>query len=458
MVILIAEDEAAIRQTLIDALGSDHRVIACENGEQAIEELKKTAIDLVITDNQMPGVTGMELIRLGKTLSPTTSFLLVTAFGSVKQAVEAIQAGADDYLIKPFDLSELDHRIRRIEDLRAWKAQSILTADSRKTAPRLIGKSAAIQRAQEFIETVSSAASPVLITGASGTGKEVLAKSIHETGNRGNQPFIAINCAALVENLLESELFGHEKGAFTGAASAKPGKFELAGRGTIFLDEIGELAPSIQAKLLRVLQEKEFFRVGGTRQIQTEARIVAATHRDLKAMVKAGTFREDLYFRLNVLSFHLPSLQERPDDIPLLIQHLWSKLCTEVGRKAELAPATLAPLCRYAYPGNVRELQNVLERLIVLGAKADKIGPEYLPPEFFVKGAAVTPISSGDGRGLVERVEALESQLVAEAMQRFHGNQVKAAKHLQVSRGALQNKLRKYGLSTTSENQNDEAA
>ncbi len=449
MLILIVDDEPGIRKSLHQLLKNQHQVVQCEDGQAAYQTLEKTSFDLVITDNQLPGLSGLELIRRGKEISPATSFLLMTAFGSVEQAVEAIRLGADDYLMKPFDIAEIEHRVHRIEELQAWKNENTLRIEAARGADRLIGKSPAMNAAREFIKKVATAPSPVLLLGASGTGKEVVAKAIHESGPRSVRPFIAINCASLNEQLMESELFGHEKGAFTGANAAKPGKFELAKGGTLFLDEVGELGAGLQAKLLRVLQEREFFRVGGVRQIKTDARVIAATHRQIKEMVKSGHFREDLYFRLNVLTFELAPLADRPEDVPLLIDALWERLTRDMGKRYELPAETKHALRTYPYPGNVRELQNVLERLAVLAPPSGLISRENLPPEF----SAVAPPSPLDqsqthrlgNAGLTERIEELEQSLIQQAMEQTHHNQVRAAERLKITRGALQYKLKKYG-------------
>lgn len=307
-----------------------------------------------------------------------------------------------------------------------------------------------MRAAIEFVSKVSGVESPVLLLGPSGSGKEVLARSIHEEGARESAQFVAINCASLNEQLMEAELFGYEKGAFTGAVSSQPGKFEVASGGTLFLDEIGELSSSLQAKLLRVIQEREFYRVGGLKQIKTNARIIAATHRSLSEMVTAGTFREDLYFRLNVLTFALSPLSDRSEDIPILLDHFWKRFRDCYGCKAELAPETRAALLNYRYPGNVREMQNILERLAVLYGKSDPIPPSYLPPE--VQRAGQEPPSEFverraeyQGKGLMEKLEAIESKLVFLAMEQARQNQIRAAQLLKISRGALQYKLKKYG-------------
>lgn len=460
MLILLVEDEANIRSTLEQVLSRDHQVVACEDGPAALTQLKKRSFDLVVTDNQMPGMTGLELMAEGKAISPSTSFFLMTAYGNVNQAVEAIRSGAEDYILKPFELDDIKHRVQRIAELRSFFREKQLKQENAKHGRFLIGQSSAIRAAHEFISQVSPVHSPVIIFGPTGTGKELVARAIHDSGPRAMKPFVAINCASLSEPLMESELFGHEKGAFTGATAAKAGKFELAAEGTLFLDEIGELSPGIQAKLLRVLQEKEYYRVGGTRLLRTDARIVAATHRDLPAMCREGSFRDDLYFRLNVVSLQLPALSERAEDIAPLIHHLLEQLASEFGRKVKLSESTLQFLTSYHYPGNVRELRNLLERLLVLSPSGGVIGPEKLPAEVrgeAAKGSIGAPRST-DKRNLVEAVEELERRLITRALKEARGNQARAAEALGISRGQLIRKIKRYNLEDWPELPKEEAA
>lgn len=456
MRILIADDEKGIRTSLSELLGTDHDVILCEDGESALRKIEVSVFDLVITDHQMPKITGIELIKRGKELSPQTSFMLMSAYGSVDQAVLALKTGADDYFMKPFEFDEILHRVQKISELRDWNNEKVLKGD--KPQKSFTGNSIFISKVKEFVSKVASVHSPVLILGPSGSGKEVLSKTIHETGPRSERPFIAINCASLTEQLMESELFGHEKGAFTGATQTKLGKFELASGGTLFLDEIGELSQNLQAKLLRVLQEKEFFRVGGVRQIKTTARVIAATHRQLKEMVKQGTFREDLFFRLNILTFEMAALVERKEDLPELLDFFWKKHTREIGRRLTLSEGAHEKLLRYSYPGNIRELQNVLERLVVLGPDSGIVGIENLPPEISgeIRGGAVSkaathPISTDGfdeavGMGLTEYLDHHEELMIQKAMEVCGYNQIRAAELLKINRGTLQYKLKKYGI------------
>lgn len=452
MVILIVDDEPKARDSLTELFKKNHELLSAEDGAQALDILKKTQIDLVITDHLMKNMSGLELIKTGKLASPTTSFILVTAFGTIDDAVQSIKLGADDYLLKPIDFTEIEHRVNRISQIRTFKTANLLKSQSDHGLGRLIGKSRAIVEAKEFVSKVADVSSCVLLLGPSGSGKEIVSRAIHEQSSRAEHPFVAVNCASFNEQLIESELFGHEKGAFTGASQSKPGKFELAYGGTIFLDEIGEMPIGLQAKLLRVLQDKEFYRVGGLKQIKTNARVIAATNRNLKEMIKNGSFREDLYFRLNVLSFEMQKLSNRSEDIPILIEFFWNKFQKDLGCKSQLTNETLNLLEAYSYPGNIRELQNVLERLAVLSGKNSIVKPEMLPSEFHSASVAqpllaVVPsvpiLSEHQAQGLNEIIENIETKLIVQALEEAKSNQVKAAARLKISRGRLQYKLKK---------------
>lgn len=463
MRILIVDDENGLRNSLKELMQDSYEVDTAEDGEQALKLINEKSYEIVLSDLKMPKLDGLALLAKVKEVSPLTSFVLMTAHGSIEGAVSAIQAGADDYLPKPIEFAELFHRIDRIIELRAWRAQKSLNAlDKNKT--QLIGSSSFILDTKKFIEKVSAVQSPVLILGPSGTGKEVVAKSIHESSSGLQKPFVAVNCASLGENLIESELFGHEKGAFTGATSAKPGKFELAAGGTIFLDEIGEMSLPLQAKLLRVLQEKEFCRVGGTRQIKSQARVVAATHRNLKDWVEKGLFREDLYFRLNVLQYSMTPLNERKEDIPVLIEHFWGQLSEDLAIKSSLTPNAKLLLNNYSYPGNVRELKNVIERLIVLTPENGRVDVAQLPYEMRDKNSAViksvvaeTANSENNGQhfeppvwkvgmSLEDYLGHIEGEVLKIAFDLTGQNQVHTAEMLGINRGTLQYKIKKHLL------------
>lgn len=458
MRILIVDDEAGIRNTLNEFLKDRFETLVAEDGAQALTLINEKSFDLIISDWKMPKLDGLQLLAKVREVSPLSSFILMTAHGTIDGAVKAIQDGADDYLSKPVEFAELNHRINKVIQLRAWQNQKSLTEHySKKT--NLIGRSGFIAGVKKFITQVASVPSPILLLGPSGTGKEVVAKSIHENGAAGENTFVAINCASLSENLIESELFGHEKGAFTGAAGTKIGKFEIASGGTIFLDEIGELPLPLQAKLLRVLQEKEFCRVGGTRQIKSQARVIAATHRNLKEWVAKGLFREDLYFRLNVIQYEMLPLRERKEDVEDLIQYYWAVLSEELGIKSLLSPMAKAALDNYDYPGNVRELKNIVERLIVLTPDNGRVDVIHLPRELIqsnVEALPVVPIAAADqmiaphawkpGVAIESYLETIEESIIAKAFEMAEHNQVQAADLLGLNRGTLQYKIKKYNL------------
>lgn len=459
MRILIVDDEAGIRNTLNELLKDRFETFVAEDGAKALTLIQEKSFDLIISDLKMPNLTGLELLAKVREISPLSSFILMTAHGSIDGAVQAIQDGADDYLPKPVEFAELNHRINRVIQLRAWQNQKSLTEHySKKT--NLIGKSAFMTGVKKFITQVAAVPSPILLLGPSGTGKEVVAKSIHESGPASQNTFVAINCASLSENLIESELFGHEKGAFTGAASTKIGKFEIAAGGTIFLDEIGELPLALQAKLLRVLQEKEFCRVGGTRPIKSQARVIAATHRNLKDWVSKGLFREDLYFRLNVIQYEMLPLRERKEDVTELVQYYWSSLSEELGIKSLLSPMAATALTNYDYPGNVRELKNIVERLIVLTPDNGRVDVMHLPKELVgskpemanetlvvaTDDSVVAPMPWKPGVAIESYLESLEEKIIAKAFALAGENQVQAADLLGLNRGTLQYKIKKYNL------------
>ena len=462
MRILIVDDEVGLRNSLKELLQESYDVETAEDGEQALKLIQEKSFEIVLSDLKMPKLDGLGLLAKIRELSPLTSFILMTAQGSIEGAVAAIHAGADDYLSKPIEFAEVFHRINRIIDLRAWNAKKILNS-SEKSKTKLIGESQFLLETKKFIEKVAPVNSPVLLLGPSGTGKEVVAKAIHEANQDSNSPFVAVNCASLSENLLESELFGHEKGAFTGAVASKPGKFELAAGGTIFLDEIGELQLNLQAKLLRVLQEKEFCRVGGTRVIKSQARVVAATHRNLKELVDKGLFREDLYFRLNVLQYQMTPLCDRKEDIPLLINHFWNYICEDLGVKSSLSPNAKTVLEQYHYPGNIRELKNILERLIVLTPQNGRVDLAQLPAEIANRPttvsdtpqvAPVTNTTSNEfqppawkpGMAVEDYLDLIEGEVLQRAFEIVGENQVQAAELLGLNRGTLQYKIKKHNL------------
>ena len=459
MRILIVDDEKGLRNSLFELLKDRFETEMAEDGAQALKLVTEKSFELILSDLRMPNLNGLELLSKVKEISPLTSFILMTAQGSIDGAVGAIQAGADDYISKPIEFTELLHRIDRIIDLRAWQARKNLQVDENKKTI-IIGQSNFIVDVKKFIEQVALVQSPVLLLGPSGTGKEVVARSIHEAAKNRDQAFVAINCASLSEQLIESELFGHEKGAFTGATSSKPGKFELAAGGTIFLDEIGEIPLALQAKLLRVLQEKEFCRVGGTRQIKSQARVVAATHRNLKDWVQRGLFREDLYFRLNVLQYEMIPLSHRKDDVPILINYYWNLLSEELAIKSSLTPAARKILELYDYPGNVRELKNIIERLIVLTPGSGRVDVMNLPKDLVVhETTEIEPVKNAPddsqdflpqkwkpGVSLEPYLENIEDQIIQLALKISDHNQVQTSELLGIHRSTLQYKIKKLDL------------
>lgn len=442
--ILIVEDEKNLREGLREALQSPgFRVITAENGFQAEEIVREGAVDLVISDLKMPGMSGLELLRQVHSFSPSTPFIMMTAYGTVDTAVEAMKAGAYDYLTKPVNLDQLELLVARSLKERDLERENIYLREQLQKQyglERLTGRSRAMEKVFELVRQVSNTNSTVLITGESGTGKEVVARAIHQQSFRKNKPFIAIHCAALAPSLLESELFGHEKGAFTGAVSRKKGKFEAADGGTVFLDEVNEIPLEMQVKLLRFLEMRELERVGGTESIPVDIRLLAASNADLEELVREGRMREDLYFRLNVVRLKLPPLRERPEDIPLLVREFIDELSRNNRKEiASITPEALRALQGYRWPGNVRELKNCLESMIVL-AKGPVLDLEDLPPQ-------IRPVPAGPPavRGEVN-LRKLEKAAVAAALARADGNKKRASELLGVSRRTLYRKLKEYGL------------
>jgi DNA-binding NtrC family response regulator len=459
--ILIADDKASMREMLTQAMeAKGFDVVAVPDGNAALEQAE-AGVDLVITDLRMPGKDGVEVLSGVKRISPETEVIVMTAFGTVENAVEAMRLGAFDYILKPFSIDELELKVDRALDRGrlASEVQYLKEEDARRTGP-MIGEGEVMRAVQKLIDKVAASASPVLVLGESGTGKELVAREIHRRSARSGGPFVAVNCAALSEGVLESELFGHEKGAFTGAMTGRKGRFELADGGTLFLDEIGELPAAVQVKLLRVLQDTEFERVGGNKSIRVDTRIVAATHKDLKKAIPKGEFREDLYYRLNVISIELPPLRDRREDIPALAEHFLARYARELAKPARLSAEVLDRLIHYRWPGNIRELQNVLERAVVLceGEQltvadlpreilepAGTPAPEPAPSAALVE--ATEPGSPEHPTDLTARLDALEKAIILEALQKFRWNQTKVAAALGLKRSSLQYKMKKHGLS-----------
>jgi DNA-binding NtrC family response regulator len=438
--LLAVDDEPGVRQFLKAALARDYEVALAENGREALEALARRSYALVLTDGRMPGMTGQELLEQVRALYPETAVILLTAYGTVEDAVAAMKAGAADYLTKPLKSpEELRLRVARVleQEALARRVRVLEEKDRRDPRSLLLYADPAMSRLVETARMAAAEPVEVLITGESGTGKEVLARFLHESGPRAGQSFLAVNCAAFNENLIESELFGHEKGAFTGAGERRAGKFEAAEGGTLFLDEIGEVPLHLQAKLLRVLQEKTLERLGSNRQIPVDIRVIAATNRDLDADRRSGKFREDLFFRLAVFPLHIPPLRERPADILLLARHFLEDAGRRRGKAAlELSAEAARALEGYAWPGNVRELQNLMERLSIV-APGPGVDEGMLPPEIHARPTGPAP----EQRSLAE----VEREHILGILKAMGGNRTRAAQVLQISLRSLQYKLKEYG-------------
>ncbi|MFH1060993.1 MAG: sigma-54 dependent transcriptional regulator [Pseudomonadota bacterium] len=448
--ILVVDDEKNYL-VVLDALLSEagYEVMAAAGGARALALLDEGEPDLMVTDMRMPRMSGLELIAAVKQRFPDLPVVVMTAYGTVENAVEAMKLGAVDYIMKPFENQELILTIEKALRLRRLMAQNrLLKEDARRAGGfgRIIGDCRSMRAVFAVVAKVAATKATVLITGESGTGKELIARAIHEQSPRAEEPFVAINCMALTETLLESELFGHEKGSFTGASARRKGRFELADKGTLFLDEVGEIAPSLQVKLLRVLQERTFERVGGNQPISVDVRIVTATNRDLATSVAEGRFREDLFYRLNVVRVELPPLRERKEDLPALVAHFVRRYAAEVGRPApEVSPEAMALIYDYAWPGNVRELENALERAVIMAG--DEIRPADLPLE--VSPAGPEPCGAPElptDMGINEAVEDLERRMIMRALQEANGVAAHAAEALGVTKSDLAYKMKKYGL------------
>ena len=444
--ILVVDDEPVQREMIGGFLKKQgFEVIAADSAERALELFRQDAFDLVLTDQKMAEMSGLELLQAVHTINAETPVILITAFGTIEAAVTALKHGAIDYLTKPLNLDELLYRIRQVSDrYRIINENRELreALQDRHRIEGIIGESGPMLEVLSIVRRVAPSEATVLIRGESGTGKELIAKAIHFGSPRARGPLVKVNCAALPEALLESELFGHEKGAFTGALTSRQGRFELANGGTIFLDEIGDLPLHLQAKLLRVLQEREFEKVGSSRPVRVNVRIMAASHRPLEDLIKAGQLREDLYYRLNVVTIFIPPLRERRSDVALLLDHFLRYYAEKNGKTIRgLTPEGRDILLRYDYPGNVRELENIIERAVVL-TRDDVIGSGDLP-------LTVQELEVADGdreTNLTVAVEALERRMIRDALARSNGIQTRAAELLGMGERALRYKLTKYGF------------
>jgi two-component system response regulator HydG len=450
--LLIVDDDPGHLATLKTITRSWGYVIeTAEDGDIAVELIKSRPVDLVLTDVRMARMSGMELLDRIKKYNPSIPVIVMTAYSSVESAVEALKAGAYDYLIKPLDFEVLKLTIERACEHAGLKAENILLKEKLHTdltATRIIGKSRAMKELLDMLAMAAPSEATVLLSGESGTGKELVARSLHFNSLRKEQPLVVVNCAAIAETLLESELFGHEKGAFTGADRRREGRFMQANRGTIFLDEIGETSPTMQAKLLRVLQQREIQRVGGDEVIDVDVRIVAATNRDLETEVAEGRFREDLFYRLNVMPMIVPPLRERQDDIPLLAHHFLEYYARKNRKPAKgFSPLAMDMLVKYDWPGNVRELENAIERAVILLA-GEHITEKQLPINIVQKYPAqeTAALPSTAGASGTRSLEEIEKEAILVTLEATKGNKSETARRLGITRKTLHNKIKSYGL------------
>ncbi len=454
--LLIVDDEQSYRQLLTLVFEHEgHYLRTAANGREAIEMLQQEPAEVIITDVRMPDMDGIELLRNVREFLPDIGVILMTAFATVDTAREAFKLGADDFIQKPFDVEELKLIVKKalekqalIDENRAFKRAQ----RERGSIRNIVGHSDKMQAVYQMIETVAEVQSTVLVTGESGTGKELVARAIHDLSPRAEKPFISINCGAFTETLLESELFGYVKGSFTGANTNRKGLFEAANRGTIFLDEIGEMSPAMQVKLLRVLQERKVRPVGAHEEMPVDARVIAATNRDLKKMADEGTFREDLFYRISVIPINLPPLRERKEDIGALVKHFINKFCDQTGRKLSINPKAMQFLENYAWHGNVRELEHTIERAVAL-ERTEEIQPERLPEH--ITNYNPSRIQNEfdfpeQGINLTSHLDNLEKTYVVEALRRTSGNQTRAADLLQMQVRSLRHLLDKHSIRTLS--------
>ena len=440
--VLVVDDEAILRESLRDWLSEvGHQVFTAENGPQALGIIEKEKPSIVIADLVMPGMDGIELLKRAKEVSPSIEVIIATAYGSIPTAITAMREGAYDYIEKPFCPERVELLISKLVGHQQLVEENISLhqkLEERYRFENIIAKSSKMQQVIEVIKVVAKSNATVLITGESGTGKELVARAIHTQSYRKGKPFIAVSCVALPESLLESELFGHEKGAFTGAHAQRKGKFEIANKGTLFLDEVGEMSANIQVHLLRVLEEKEFTRVGGNELVKVDVRVISATNKDMKKAIANDQFREDLYYRLNVVTIELPSLRERKEDVPLLAQHFLKRVTVENQKEITgFSPEATDFLLKYEWPGNVRELENAIERAVIL-AKDSYIGTADLPQE---------NLSLAHSAPLEKSLREIEKSHILNILSEIDGNYSEAARILGISRVTLYNKIRAYGLS-----------
>ncbi len=436
--ILIVDDEESVRDSLYNWFIEDGYYVECaENAKKALSILQSDSFDIILADIKMPGMDGLEMLKRIKSLKSDAIVIIMTAFATVDTAVQALKDGAFDYVTKPFDPDDLSHLIRNASKQISLIEENEILKDkvfSLENVEDMVGQSEAMQEVFRQIESVAQSSSSVIITGESGTGKELVAKAIHANSSRKFFPMVSVHCGALTESLLESELFGHEKGAFTGAVYNRKGRFEMADSGTIFLDEIATISPKMQVELLRVLETKSFVRVGGNKEISSDFRVLCATNRDLKGLVDKGLFREDLYYRLNVVNINVPPLRERIEDIPLLITYFIKKYCSSMNRpEIPIEPAALQRMEEYSFPGNIRELENMVERAIVVG-NGKKIMLRDLP------------LIKEKSQPSFESLDDLGKKHILQILNKYSWNITVSAKALKLDRVTLYNKIKKYGL------------
>ena len=450
--ILIVDDDQTMRRSLVNWFESEsHHVYSAASGEEAIKKIKDSSYDIIITELKMPDIDGLEVLRYTKRLDSDTEVIIITAYGTVETAVNAMKEGAYDYIVKPFSPEEIDHIVKKIIEHQSLIRENIILREQlyeRHRFENIIGKSNKMQDIYALIENIAQSNITVLIQGESGTGKEMIARAIHNASLRRDNPFITVSCGAIPETILESELFGHEKGAFTGAIARKEGRFEMADKGTLFMDEIAEMSLKSQVDLLRVLQEKEFRRVGGIEVIKVDVRIIAATNKDLDKEVERGRFREDLYYRLHVVPINLPPLRERHEDIPLLVRHFLEKYNTQYNRKIkEVSPSTFNILLQYDWPGNVRQLEHVIEHTILM-TKGEIIQARNLPEKLQKKSKIKTDdaLLERENFNFKENVEKFKKQSIIKALQSAQGVKKEAARILGISPRNLSYFIRKYEM------------
>jgi DNA-binding NtrC family response regulator len=454
--VLIVEDEASLREVVAERLTDEgYGVVQAANGEEAIDRLAEFAFDIVVTDLRLPGIDGGKVLEAALARYPDIIGIVVTGYGTVKDAVEAIKRGATDFVTKPFQFDELLHVLDSALEQRRLKSENAYLRselERRYSFQGIVGRSRPMRDLFQLLETVSATGSTILVTGETGTGKELVARAIHHNSPRRGSQFVAINCSAIPETLLEAELFGHVRGAFTGAVGNRVGRFEQAHKGTLFLDEIGTMGAPLQMKLLRTLQEREVERVGDSRPIKVDVRVIAATNSDLTKLVSEGKFREDLFYRLNVIPVRLPPLRDRREDIPLLVQHFLDRFCRElkpVRPSMTVSQQAMRRLMAYGWPGNVRQLENALERGVALGAGRTQIELSDLPPDVLEPGDQPAPgplVLPEGGIDFAEYVGSVERDLIHQSLERTGGNKGRAAQLLNLKRTTLVEKLKRMQL------------